>query len=422
MKSVSVVDKNKQKILAENTLDSVARRLVLTMLNKIRVGHLSVEESGQVYSFGEPRETTEMVAHIYVGHPSFYRYVLGNGTIGAGEAYMLKAWWSPDLVQVVRLMALNMPLIQMLDSRWSFAKNIVNRIAHRLRVNNKKGSKRNIAAHYDLGNCFFELFLDPTMLYSSAIFTVPESTLEQASLNKLRHICERLRLRKTDHVLEIGTGWGGMAIYAAKHYGCHVTSVTISKEQYEYAVDWVRSEALQDRVEIRLQDYRDISGQFDKLVSIEMIEAVGHQYYASYFAKCSALLKPNGKMLIQAITIADQRYEREKNNVDFIQRYIFPGGCLPSVAVIADAVARHTDLQIVGLEDITAHYARTLAEWRRRFFLRIDEVRQQGFDDVFIRMWDFYMSYCEGGFRERLIGTSQILFAKPNCRELPVVR
>ncbi|MCR6653534.1 MAG: cyclopropane-fatty-acyl-phospholipid synthase family protein [Cellvibrionaceae bacterium] len=422
MKSVSVVDKNKQKILAENTLDSLARRLVLTMLNKIRVGHLSVEEGGQVYSFGEPQETTEMVAHIYVGHPSFYRYVLANGTIGAGEAYMLKAWWSPDLVQVVRLMALNMPLIQMLDSRWSFAKNIVNRIAHRLRVNNKKGSKRNIAAHYDLGNCFFELFLDPTMLYSSAIFTTPESTLEQASLNKQRHICERLRLRKTDYVLEIGTGWGGMAIYAAKHYGCHVTSVTISKEQYEYAVDWVRREALQDRVEIRLQDYRDISGQFDKLVSIEMIEAVGHQYYASYFAKCSALLKPNGKMLIQAITIADQRYEREKDNVDFIQRYIFPGGCLPSVAVIADAVARHTDLQIVGLEDITAHYARTLAEWRRRFFLRIDEVRQQGFDDVFIRMWDFYLSYCEGGFRERVIGTSQILFAKPNCRDLLAVR
>lgn len=421
MKSVSVVDKQKNKSLSENVLDMMARRLVLGMLGKIRVGHLSVEEGGQVYSFGEPREVAEVVAHIYVTHPSAYRYVLTNGTIGSGEAYMLKAWWSPDLVQVIRLMVLNMQLIQTFDTRWSFVKNIINRIGHRLRANNKRGSRRNISAHYDLGNRFFELFLDPTMLYSSAIFTSAEATLEQASLNKLRHICERLQLQMTDHLLEIGTGWGGMAVYAAKRYGCRVTTVTISREQYEYACEWVKREGLQDRVDVRLQDYRDITGQFDKLVSIEMIEAVGYQYYANYFAKCSSLLKPTGKMLIQAITIADQRYEQEKDNVDFIQQYIFPGGCLPSIAVIADKIARHTDLQIVGLEDITLHYARTLAEWKRRFFLRIDEVRQQGFDDVFIRMWDFYLSYCEGGFRERVIGTSQILFAKPQCRELPTV-
>lgn len=421
MKSVSLTEKNKQSSLVENVWDGFARRLILSMLQKIQIGHLSVEENGQVYSFGEAREQAEVVAHIYVAHPSAYRFVLANGTIGSGEAYMLKAWWSPDLLQVIRLMVLNMQLIQQFDTGWSFVKNIFNRLNHRLRANSRAGSRRNISAHYDLGNRFFELFLDPTMLYSAAIYPSPEATLEEASLYKLRHICERLQLRKADHLLEIGTGWGGMAVYAAKHYGCQVTSVTISKEQYEYARAWVVREGLELLVSVQLRDYRDLEGQFDKIVSIEMIEAVGYKFYSRYFSKCSALLKPQGKMLIQAITIADQRYEMEKDNVDFIQQYIFPGGCLPSLTVISQHVNRDTDMQIVGLEDITLDYARTLAEWKRRFFLKLDEVRQQGFDDLFIRMWDFYLSYCEGGFRERVISTSQILLAKPGCRELPSV-
>jgi cyclopropane-fatty-acyl-phospholipid synthase len=419
MKSVSLTEKNKHTSLVENAWDGVARRLILSMLEKIQIGHLSVEENGQVYSFGQAREQAEVVAHIYVTHSSAYRYVLANGTIGSGEAYMLKAWWSPDLLQVIRLMVLNMQLIQQFDSGWSFVKNIFNRLSHRLRTNNRTGSRRNIAAHYDLGNRFFELFLDPTMLYSSAIYPSAEATLEEASLYKLQHICERLQLCPQDHLLEIGTGWGGMAVYAAKHFGCRVTTITISKEQFEYARDWVAREGLQHLVSVLLQDYRDVEGQFDKIVSIEMIEAVGYKFYSQYFSRCSAILKPHGKMLIQAITIADQRYEVEKNNVDFIQQYIFPGGCLPSLAVIAQHVNRDTNMQIVGLEDITLDYAKTLAEWKRRFFLKLDEVRQQGFDDLFIHMWDFYLSYCEGGFRERVISTSQILLAKPGCRELP---
>jgi cyclopropane-fatty-acyl-phospholipid synthase len=421
MKSISLTEKNKNQTLVENAWDRFARRMVLSMLQNIRVGHLSVEENGRVYSFGQPREQTEIVAHIYVAHASVYRYVLANGTIGSGEAYMLKAWWSPDLVQVIRLMVLNMALIQRFDSGWSFVKNILNQINHRLRANNRSGSRRNIAAHYDLGNPFFELFLDSTMLYSSAIFPSTEATLEEASLYKLRHICTRLQLHSDDHLLEIGTGWGGMAIFAARHYGCRVTTVTISKEQFAYARAWVAREGLENQIEVLLRDYRDVTGQFDKIVSIEMIEAVGHKYYSQYFSRCGDLLKPQGKMLLQTITIADQRYEQEKDRVDFIQQYIFPGGCLPSLAVIAQHVNRDTDMQIVGLEDITLDYAKTLAEWRRRLFANLDVVRQQGFDDLFIRMWDFYLSYCEGGFRERVISTSQILLAKPGCRELPAV-
>lgn len=421
MKSISLTEKNKNPSLVENTWDGFARRLVLSMLEKIQVGHLSVEENGQVFSFGQPREQADIVAHIYVTHASVYRHVLAHGTIGSGEAYMAKAWWSPDLVQVIRLMVLNMALIQRFDSGWSFVKNIINRLNHRLRANNRSGSRRNIAAHYDLGNHFFELFLDSTMLYSSAIFPSAEATLEEASVYKLRRICSRLQLCPQDHLLEIGTGWGGMAIFAARHYGCRVTTVTISREQFAYARDWVAREGLENQIQVLLQDYRDVTGQFDKIVSIEMIEAVGYRYYSQYFSRCSALLKPQGKMLLQAITIADQRYEQEKDRVDFIQRYIFPGGCLPSLAVITRHVSRDTDLQIVGLEDITLDYARTLAEWKRRLFANLDAVRQQGFDDVFIRMWDFYLAYCEGGFRERVISTSQVLLAKPGCRELPVI-
>lgn len=421
MKSIDAMAKDKNRTLTEQWLDGFARRVMLKTLKRIKIGHLTIEEQGQVYSFGEPKESAEIIAHVFVSHPSAYRYVLFNGTIGSGEAYMLKAWSSSDLVQVIRLFVANMALVQAMDSRWSQISQTISGWVHRLRANSKTGSRKNIAAHYDLGNDFFKLFLDPTMLYSSAIYASEDSTLEEASLNKLQRICTRLGLSEQDHLLEIGTGWGGMAIYAAQHFGCRVTTVTISQEQYEYARAWVAREGLQDKVEVRLQDYRDVSGQFDKLVSIEMVEAVGYKYLPQYFGKCSSLLKPNGKMLMQTITIADQRYEAERDNVDFIQKYIFPGGCLPSIEVITQHLSQDTDMQLVGLEDITFHYAKTLAEWRKRFFAEISAVRAMGFDDVFIRMWDFYLSYCEGGFRERAIGTSQLVFAKPQCRDLPAV-
>jgi cyclopropane-fatty-acyl-phospholipid synthase len=272
--------------------------------------------------------------------------------------------------------------------------------------------------HYDLGNDFFKLFLDPTMMYSSAVFPNQETSLDEASLYKLDLICQKLQLSDKDHLMEIGTGWGGMAIYAAKHYGCRVTTTTISEEQYNYACAAVKREGLEDKITLLLKDYRDLDGDYDKLVSIEMIEAVGHEYYDSYFQKCSELLKPDGLMLIQAITILDQRYKHAKNNVDFIQRYIFPGGCLPSNEVISKSVANKTDLHIVDLHDIGMDYARTLAEWRKRFNGSADQVDSMGFDDVFYRMWEFYLCYCEGGFTERAISAAQFLFAKPYARDV----
>ena len=289
-------------------------------------------------------------------------------------------------------------------------------LMHSFNANTRDGSRKNISAHYDLGNEFFELFLDPTMMYSAAMYPGKEATLEQAAVHKLDRMCQKLELGPGDHLLEIGTGWGGMAIHAAKHYGCHVTTTTISKEQFDYAKARVEAEGLSDQITLLLEDYRDLSGQYDKLVSIEMIEAVGHEYYDSYFSKCSELLKPEGLMAIQAITIADQRYDYARKSVDFIQRYIFPGGCLPSNAIIADKVANKTDMQIVNIEDITEHYADTLQDWRQRFFDQLEAVRKQGFDDVFCRMWDFYLAYCEGGFRERAISTGQFVMAKPSYR------
>lgn len=290
------------------------------------------------------------------------------------------------------------------------------KVAHRLNRNTHEGSRENIAAHYDLGNEFFGLFLDPNMMYSSAIFDQPETSLEVASEDKLDELCRQLELSSSDHLLEIGTGWGGMAIHAARHYGCRVTTTTISREQYEYACDKVRKEGLEDRITLLCQDYRSLTGQYDKLVSVEMIEAVGHEFYQNYFQCCAKLLKPDGKMVIQAITVADQRYQLARDSVDYIKRYIFPGGCLPSVAVIADHVASDTDLQIIHLRDITADYAETLSHWRQRFMSRIEDVQAMGFDEEFIRMWEYYLCYCEGGFRERIISTVQLAFAKPGYR------
>lgn len=419
MKSIDVVSKKSSRQLDGGWLDNVARSLVLKTLAQIKFGYLVLEEKGEVHFFGD--ETSEIKAHISVNHPLVYRYVLFRGTIGSGEAYMHNAWWSPDLVQVIRLFVSNMSTLRNMDSGWSWVYKSLGSVGHRFRINSKSGSRKNISAHYDLGNDFFSLFLDDTKLYSAAIFSDKAKTLEEASLNKLAHICKRLNLSDRDHLLEIGTGWGGMAVYAAKNTGCRVTTVTISKEQYDYARAWVKREGLENKIDVRLQDYRELSGKFDKIVSIEMVEAVGYQYYSRFFSLCSQLLNEDGLMLMQAITIQDQRYARERDRADFIQTYIFPGGCLPSNEIIAQHVSADTNMQIVGVEDITLDYAKTLSEWKQRFFASLDEVKAQGFDEVFVRMWDFYLSYCEGGFRERVISTAQFLFAKPRCRALPSV-
>lgn len=396
-------------------LESLSRRMVFRTLQSLPRGALTIEEGGEVYEFGDRSSSGQLRGHIVIRDPSAYRDILFGGSIGAGEAYTRGSWASPRLVDVIRVMAANIQFLNSMDASRSVIRRFSEQLFHRLRANTKKGARKNISAHYDLGNEFFELFLDSSMMYSSAIFPTPDTTLDEASIHKLDTICKKLALRERDHLIEIGTGWGGMAIHAASHYGCRVTTTTISREQYEYARAAVADAGLEDRVTVLLEDYRNLSGKFDKLVSIEMIEAVGHEYYDSYFEQCSRLLKRDGLMLIQAITIPDQRYQQAKNSVDFIQRYIFPGGCLPSNAAIVGKSA-NTDLQLIDMQDIGRDYARTLAEWRARFMSRMDDVRCQGFDEAFCRMWDFYLCYCEGGFTERAISTSQFLFARPDAR------
>lgn len=398
-------------------LENWARRMVHALLGRLERGSLVLEEGGQVYCFGEDRHRAELCARIQVKDTAAYLAVLHNGSVGAGEGYMHGLWDSPDLLQVVRLFVLNMSTVDTMEQQGSWWQKLGQRAFHALRRNSRNGARRNIATHYDLSNDFFKLFLDPTMAYSAGIFRGRNMTLEEASLTKYQHICERLQLQPGDHLLEIGTGWGGLAIHAAKHFGCRVTTTTLSHEQYLYAKAWVECAGLAGLITLCEQDYRELEGQYDKLVSVEMIEAVGAEYYSAYFAKCCQMLKPQGLMLIQAITISDQRYKQSLGNTDFIKRYIFPGGQLPSNAVIAQHVAEDTDMQLIGMEDITRDYALTLNAWRERFENRLADVRQLGCDEVFIRMWRYYLCFCEGGFLERVIHTGQFLLAKPGYRD-----
>ncbi|MEX1198986.1 MAG: cyclopropane-fatty-acyl-phospholipid synthase family protein [Pseudohongiellaceae bacterium] len=397
----------------------MARRLVFRTLSRIRRGHIMVEEAdGRQTGFGD--SGSPLTTHLTISDPAMYRAVAFGGSIGSAESYMDGHWSCSDLVALVRIMVLNMDVLSAMDLRNAALRGLVERLGNLARRNNRSGARRNIAAHYDLSNDFFATFLDPTMMYSSAIFKDASQSLDEAAVAKLRHISERLDLGPDDHLLEIGTGWGGMAELAAREYGCRVTTTTLSREQYQFTLERIHEAGLEDRVTVLMEDYRDLQGQYDKLVSIEMIEAVGHEYYRDYFEKCASLLKPDGLMLIQAITISDQRYDRARRKVDFIQRYIFPGGCLPSNSVIASHVARFTDMQIVGMEDITQDYALTLAHWRQRFLHQSRRITDTGFSEPFLRMWDYYLAYCQGGFMERVIHTAQFLIARPEARLAPL--
>jgi cyclopropane-fatty-acyl-phospholipid synthase len=402
-----------KKPVKKHWVDAKSRQGVLRLFASLKKGSLILREGPNTYEFGEPLATSSCIAEVEILHPSFYRYILFGGTIGSGEAYMLGTWSSANLTRLIEVMVMNLATLAVMNKRWHRLASWVGSWRYFWQKNSKNGSKRNISAHYDLSNDFFALFLDPTLMYSAAIYPSPEATLHEASINKLQRVCEQLSLSCNDHLLEIGTGWGGLAIYCARTTGCRVTTVTLSQEQYKVATAQVAAAGLSALVEVHLCDYRDIKGQYDKLVSIEMIEAVGHQYYADYFAKCSSLLKPQGKMVLQAITIPHDRFERGKYTMDFIRRYIFPGGCLPSQHIIMQNLARHTDMELMDFRDITQDYARTLSDWASAFKSHRSTVAALGFDDVFVRMWEFYFAYCEGGFRQRVIGTSQWLFAKP---------
>jgi cyclopropane-fatty-acyl-phospholipid synthase len=396
---------------------TLAKSQVLKRLTSLQVGQLTVIDGTEKHVFG-PLSPKSPAATITILDSRFYGEIAFGGSIGAGEAYMLGYWQADSLTNVIRLMVLNQAVTDTLEGGYQWLSKPLLKLFHWLNSNSEAGSQKNIAAHYDLGNDLFKLFLDPSMMYSSAIFDTEATTLQAASASKLQVICDKLQLTAHDHVLEIGTGWGGFAIYAAKHYGCRVTTTTISEQQYVLAKARIAAEGLQAQITLLKQDYRQLQGQYDKLVSIEMIEAVGHQYYDIYFSKVSQLLKPDGVALIQAITIADQRYDSAIRSVDFIQRYIFPGSNIPSNTAMLASMTRSSDLRLVDLQDIGLHYATTLRHWRENFFAHIEAVRKLGYSEVFIRMWDFYLSYCEGGFAECALGDVHLLLAKPGYRAL----
>jgi cyclopropane-fatty-acyl-phospholipid synthase len=401
-------------------LTRLARLLLLAQLRKVRYGRLRLVDSGSDESFGGLCDEGPFDVTIRVRNPRFYSDVVFGGTVGAGEAYMNGYWHCDDLPGLVRLMVVNRPLMNDVDSGWSRLSAPLFKLAHWLNRNDKLGSRRNISAHYDLGNRFFELFLDETMAYSCGIFEQSGSSLYDASVAKFDAACSKLHLSPQHHLLEIGTGWGGLAIHAARTYGCQVTTTTISREQYDLARERVAQAGVANRVTVLLEDYRDLRGEYDALVSIEMIEAVGHHYLDTYFRHCSALLKPSGAMLLQAITIRDQFYDQARRSVDFIKRFIFPGSCIPSVKAITDSLARASDMKLFHMEDIGPHYARTLRHWRERFLARQSDVRAQGYPESFVRMWEYYLCYCEGGFEERQLGDVQMLLTKPRSRRAPI--
>jgi cyclopropane-fatty-acyl-phospholipid synthase len=422
-------------------MNRIARWIVLRLLRGIKGGELTIVEnglgvaengarvvehgvvqSGEPLTFGDVPASRPLRVTLEVRSPRFYRALL-RGSVGLCESYMDGLWECSDLVALTRLAALNVSSLDNLRRVLAPVLIPVQRWVRWLRRNTVGRSRRQIAAHYDLGNELFGLFLDPTMMYSCAVFDSPHATLEEASLTKLERVCTKLGLSPADHVLEIGTGWGGFAVYAAEHYGCRVTTTTISREQHAYATERVRAAGLQEQVTVLLEDYRDLRGSYDKLVSIEMIEAVGWQNFPTYFRRCSELLSDDGAMLLQAIVIDDRAYQVEKASKSFINTYIFPGGCLPSLEVISRQLPRVTDFRQIHLEDITAHYARTLGLWRERFLEASERLAELGYDERFRRLWELYLSYCEGGFRERRIQDVQLLLAKPGYRaeSTPVV-
>ncbi|MDW7746148.1 cyclopropane-fatty-acyl-phospholipid synthase family protein [Halomonas sp.] len=392
---------------------------VLAQLDRLEGGNITLIDGHQRHQLGQggPLRVTLVVRH----HRAWKRLALG-GTVGAAESYMEGDWDADDPVALVRLFAANLERVNgeiengpARLGRWLLG------ALYGLQRNSLRGSKRNIAAHYDIGNALFATFLDQEhRMYSSAVFPHPEASLEEASTHKLDLMLEKLDVQPHHHLLEIGTGWGGLAIHAAKTRGCRVTTTTISAEQHAYTARRIEEEGLGERITLLQQDYRELEGQYDRLISVEMIEAVGHQYLGTYLATLDRLLTDDGQAMLQAITIRDQRYEAAKREMDFIKRYIFPGGFLPSHRAILDGLTRHTSLNVIDLDEIGLHYARTLREWRHRFEASLETVRRLGYDERFIRMWRYYLCYCEGGFLERTIGTCHLLLAKPGARPAPL--
>lgn len=396
------------------------KNILLKRLNDIVDGQIQINTPSEKIILGPDIDAQNIAEPLYVRievhQDDFFADIVLGGSVGAAESYMQGDWACNDLTSLVRILVRNSSLLDEMEGGLASLASVVMKSAHSLRKNTRSGSRKNIAEHYDLGNDLFELFLDKDwMMYSSALYATAEDSLEEAQARKLKSLCEKLKLKSSDHLLEIGTGWGGCAVYAAAHYGCRVTTTTISKEQYQLAIERVKKAGLEDKVTVLLEDYRDLTGSYDKLVSIEMVEAVGHQFVDEYFACCSKLLKNEGVAVIQAITIEDHRYEQAVKSVDFIKRYIFPGSFIPCVSVLTRAAGK-SQLRLNALEDIGYSYALTLREWRKRFMQNLEAVKSLGYSDEFIRMWEFYLCYCEGGFIERSISDVHMQFVKPGNR------
>jgi cyclopropane-fatty-acyl-phospholipid synthase len=395
--------------------DKKCRDLVFSILDKLSYGQLTILENGESFCFPSLKgQGVSVHGQIHIRDLSVYRDFVKGGSIGAAEAFIDGKWDSPDLTSVIRIFAKAQQLTDDLEKQKTWLTFLKNKLLKWKNRNTQSGSKKNILAHYDLGNALYERFLDSEMMYSSAIYGNDDMSLSEAQILKLDTICQRLQLSKDDHLIEIGTGWGGLAIHAAKNYGCKVTTTTISDAQFDYAKKRVESLGLTDQITLLKEDYRNLKGQYDKLVSIEMIEAVGFEFLSGFFEKCSSLLKADGRMLIQAITIADQRLDYYRNNVDFIQKYIFPGGFLPSVSLMTDLVRDKTSMTVRELNDFGIDYARTLADWRTNFLANWDEIAPHGYDETFKRLWLYYLGYCEGAFRERSTSVVHLVADKPS--------
>jgi cyclopropane-fatty-acyl-phospholipid synthase len=395
--------------------DALARAGVGAVLGHLHSGRIDVVEGARERSYGPP--DADLHATVTINDPAAWRGPL-RGSVGLGEGYVDGLWGTDDLVALIRIAARELREMDGVRGAVARPRGLLHRLRGLVPENTRNGARRNISAHYDLGNDLFAAFLDERMMYSCAYFPDAAATLEQAQLAKLDRICDRLRLGPENHLLEIGAGWGGMAIHAARRSGCRVTTTTISREQYELARQRVRAAGVEDQVTVLLQDYRDLDGRYDRLVSVEMIEAVGWQYFDDYFRRCDELLTDDGLMLLQAITIDDRIYEIEKAARSFANTHVFPGGCLPSEEMIAGCLERVTSMRQVWRDDITAHYPPTLATWRERFFDAWERLRGRGYDERFRRLWDFYLSSSEAGFRERRIGDVQALFAKPDAADV----
>lgn len=393
-------------------IEKRCRSLVFSVFAKIQYGQIELVDHAERFLFPEFAENKSLLGRINIHDSSVYIDFVKGGSIGVAEAYIAGKWSSPNLTTVIRIFARAQQQVDNIEKKKPWLTKLKYTLLHRSNRNSQSGAKKNILAHYDLGNELYTRFLDPEMMYSSAIYPSQEASLAEAQLHKMSTICQRLDLTASDHLLEIGSGWGGLAIYAAQHYGCKVTTTTISDAQYDYAKQRIEQSGLGDKITLLKQDYRDLTGEYDKLVSIEMIEAVGFEYLPSFFKQCNERLKPGGKLLIQSITIADQRFEHYKNNVDFIQRYIFPGGFLPSVTVLAKHLTDYTDLVTESIDDIGLDYARTLAHWREEFLQSWPELVPFGYDEKFKRLWLYYFAYCEGAFLERSTSTVHLVARK----------